>query len=81
MKNQFYDAFHNLIPNLYKLLQSVSDDQKLELYAIKRATEMNSIQKKDPMNYFEVLNSKAKALDIETEQKKRSCITRSDYMH
>ena len=59
-----------MIPNLDEILKSASDDQKPELYAIKRATEINSLQKQDPMNYFQVSNSNAKALDIETEQKK-----------
>ena len=64
------DALQHLIPNLDEVLKSASNDQKPELYAKKRATEINSIQEKDPMNFFQVSNLNSKALDIETEQKK-----------
>ena len=64
------DALQSLIPNLEEILKSASIDQKPEVYTIKRATEINSIQEKDPMNYFQVSNLNSKALDIETEQKK-----------
>ena len=64
------DTLQSLIPNLDEILKSASFDQKPELYAIKRATKINSIQEKDPMRYFQVSNSNSKALDIETEQKK-----------
>ena len=53
-----------------EILKSASNDQKLELYAIKRATEINSIQEKNPMKYFQESNLNSKALDIESEQKK-----------
>ena len=69
-KIQSNDTLQSLIPNLEEILKSASNDQKPELYAIKRATEINSIQEKDPMNYFQVSNFNSKALDIETEQKK-----------
>ena len=69
-KIQSNDALQHLIPNLDEILKSASNDQKPELYAIKRATEINSIQVKDPMNYFQVSNLNSKALDIETEQNK-----------
>ena len=69
-KIQSNDTLQSLIPNLDEILKSASYDQKPELCAIKRATEINSIQEKDPMNYFQVSNSNSKALDIETEQKK-----------
>ena len=69
-KIQSNDALQSLIPNLEELLKSASNDQKSELYAIKRATEKNSIQEKDPINYFQVSNLNSKALDIQTEQKK-----------
>ena len=49
-KIQSNDALQSLIPNLEEILKSASNDQKPELYAIKRATEINSIQEKDPMN-------------------------------
>ena len=69
-KIQSNDALQHLILNLDELLKSASNDRKPELYAIKRATEINSIQEKDPMKYFQVSNLNSKALDIETEQKK-----------
>ena len=69
-KIQSNDALQNLIPNLNEILKSASDDQEPELYAIKRAAEINSIQGKGSMNYFEVSNSNAKALDFEAEEKK-----------
>ena len=69
-KNQSNDTLQSLIPNLEEVLKSASNDQKPELYAIKRATEINSIQEEDQMNYFQVSNLNSKALDIETEQKK-----------
>ena len=67
---QSNDALQSLNPNLEEILKSASNDQKPDLYAIKRATEINSLRKKDPMNYFPVSNLNSKALDIETEQKK-----------
>ena len=45
-KIQFNDALQRLIPNLDEILKSASNDQKPEFYAIKKATEINSIQKK-----------------------------------
>ena len=69
-KIQSNDTLQSLIPNLEEILKSASNDQKPELYAIKRATEISSIQEKDPMNYFQVSNLNSKALDIATEQKK-----------
>ena len=69
-KIQSNDALQHLIPNLDELLKSASNDQKPELYATKRATEINSIQEKDPMIFFQVSNLNSKALDTETEQKK-----------
>ena len=69
-KIQSNDALQHLIPNLNEILKSASNDQTPELYAIKRATEINSIQEKDPMNFFQVSSLNSKALDIETEQKK-----------
>ena len=69
-KIQSNDALQHLIPNLDEILKSASNDQTPELYAIKRATEINSIQDKDPMKYFQVSNLNLKALDFETEQKK-----------
>ena len=64
------DALQHLIPNLDEIQISGSNDQKSELYAIKKATEINSKQEKDAMKYFEVSNLNSKALDIEPEQKK-----------
>ena len=69
-KIQSNDTLQSFIPNLDEIPKSASYDQKPELCAIKRATEINSIQEKDPMNYFQVSNLNSKALDIETEQKK-----------
>ena len=69
-KIQSNDALQHLIPNLDEILKSASNDEKPELYAIKRATKINSIEEKDPMNYFQVSNLNSKALNIETEQKK-----------
>ena len=69
-KIQSKDALQSLIPNLEKIRKSALYDQKPEFCAIKRATEINSMQEKDPMNYFQVSNRNSKALDIETEQKK-----------
>ena len=63
-----------MIPNLNDLLQSASGDQKPELFAIKRATKINSIQEKDPMDCFEVTNSNAKAIYNETEQRRDTVI-------
>ena len=40
------DTLQNLIPNLNETLQSQSDGQKPYLYAVKRAFEMISAQKK-----------------------------------
>ena len=68
-KIQSNDALQHLIPNLDKILKSASNDQKPDFYTIKRATETNSIQEKDPLNYFQVSNLYSKALDIEPEQK------------
>ena len=45
-KIQSNDALQHWISNLDEVLKSPSNDQKTELYAIKRATEINSIQKK-----------------------------------
>ena len=67
---QTNEALQNLIPNLNELLATASESRAPELYSIKRAPEINSIQDKCPLNYFEVTNSNAKPLDIETEQKK-----------
>ena len=69
-KIQSNDALQSLIPNLEEILKSASYDQKPELYALKRATEINSMQEKNRMNYFQVSKLNSKALDIETEQKK-----------
>ena len=69
-KIQSNDALQHLISSLDKILKSASNYQKPELYAIKRAIEINSIQEKDPMVYFQVSNLNSKALDIGTEQKK-----------
>ena len=69
-KIQSNDKLQSLIPLLDEILKSASYDQKPELYAIERPTEINSIQEKDPMKYFQVSNLNSKALDIETEQKK-----------
>ena len=69
-KIQSNDALQHLIPNLDEIMKSTSNDQKPEIYAIKRATEINSIQEKDPLNYFQLSNLNSMALDIETEQKK-----------
>ena len=55
-KIQSNDTLQSLIPNLDEILKSASYDEQPELYAIKRATEINSIQEKDPMNYFQVSN-------------------------
>ena len=55
-KIQSNDTLQSLIPYLDEILKSASNDQKPELYAIKGATEINSIQEKDPMNYFQVSN-------------------------
>ena len=79
-KVQSNDVLQSLFPNLDQLLKSASNDQKPEIYAIKRATEINSIQEKDPMKKFQVSNLNSEALDIETEQKKRSCITKKNDM-
>ena len=68
-KIQSNDALQSLIPNLEEILKSASFDQKPELYAIKKANEINSMEEKDPMNCFQVSHSNSKALDIETEQK------------
>ena len=40
-KIQFNDALQHLIPNLDEILKSASNNQKPELYGIKRATEIN----------------------------------------
>ena len=69
-KIQSNDTLKHLIPELDEILKSSSNDQKLEHYAIKRATKINSIQEKGPMDYFQVSNLISKALDIATEQKK-----------
>ena len=64
---QSNDALQCLIPNLEEKLKSASYDHKPELYAIKRATEINSMQEKGPMNCSRVSNLNSKAIDIETE--------------
>ena len=69
-KIQSNDTPQSLIPNLDEILKSASYDQKPELYAMKRAMEINSIQEKDQMTDIQVSNLNSKALDIETEQKK-----------
>ena len=67
---QLNDALQKLIPNLKELLSSVCDQFLSELYAVKKAAELNSIQEKDPLSYFHLTNSKAEAVDIQTEQKR-----------
>ena len=59
-----------LIPNLNDLLDSASHNSKFELCEIKRAPELNSIQQNDPLNYFEVIDSPSKPVDIQKEQRK-----------
>ena len=71
-------ALQNLIPHLTDLLASASKNTISEGYLIKRATEINSIQQNDPLNYFENSTTNAKPLNIPEEQKKRSIDEKSD---
>ena len=77
-KIQSNDALQQVFPNLNEILKSATIDQTPELYAIKRATEINSIQEKDPMKYFQVSNLNPKALEIETQQKKDPVLRNDD---
>ena len=60
-----------------ELLRSACDQYLSELYAVKKAPELNSIQEKDPVNFFYLTNSNAEALDIQAEQEERPCIAKS----
>ena len=55
---------------MIELLQAASDDKKPEIYVIKSASQKKSIQEKDPVNYFEVSDSKAQPLDNKLNRKK-----------
>ena len=66
---QSNDALQKLIPNLKELLSSVCDQFLSELYAVKKARELNSIQEKDPLSYFHLTNSNAEALDIQQNRR------------
>ena len=67
---QSNSALQKLIPNLKELLTSACDQYLPELYAVKQAPELNSIQEKDPLNFFHLTNSNAETLDIQAEQKR-----------
>ena len=67
---QSNSALQKLIPNLKELLTSACDQYLPELYAVRKAPELNSIQEKDPLNFFHSTNSNAEALDIQAEQKR-----------
>ena len=68
--NNSTDALQNLIPHLNDLLASASNDTISEGYLIKRASEVNSNQQNDPLNYFETSTKNAKPLNIPEDQKK-----------
>ena len=63
-------ALQNLIPQLNDLSASESKDTISEGCLIKRAPEVNSNQRNDPLNYFQTSNTNAKSLNIPEEQKK-----------
>ena len=63
-------ALQNLVPHLNDLLASASKATISEGYLIKRASEINSIQRNNPLNYFETSTTNAKPSNIQEQQKK-----------
>ena len=67
---QANDVLQNLIPNQNPILESASPRETFELFALKRAPELHSIQAADPLNIFNSSNTNTQVIDIQTEQKK-----------
>ena len=64
------DALQNLMLNLNNKVQTASTKTNIELFAFKRAPEINSIQANNALNLFEMTNRVTQLIDIKTEQRK-----------
>ena len=67
---QANDVLPNLFPNLNANLESASPRETIELFALKQAPELHSIQADDLLSIFDSSNTNTQVIDIQTEQKK-----------
>ena len=73
------DTLQKLLPNLNEILESASPKETIESNSFIRTPELNSIQDKDPLIYFQTKNSNTGAMDIQTEEKKDPALRRVNF--